>query len=184
MEPSTRSLTISTEPRRDARMNVEEVSQPDGSRFLRELFDIFINPEIERRKTSGTLPANFRLESAQVIMNVGQHRVIRLNDEVRALMKTKVRPDAKPQMGAPVYWDEIEGIEDFQLTEEDPNAGHATILRASDGWLLFFDFRYNGQRVADVLAAADEFLAMSEYAKERHHMRAFMEKRRPAFKGR
>lgn len=156
-------------------MDSKGAAQTDGDRLLRQLFDIFINPEIERREEAGVLKGPFTLQSAQIIMNVGQHRIIRLNDEVRAMMQVRRAPGGSSEGGADVYWDEIESIEHFQLTEEDPNAGHATIIRGADGWFVFFDFRYNGQRVAEVLAAADEFLAMATFAKERGYQRAFME---------
>jgi hypothetical protein len=147
----------------------------EGSKFFQQLLDIWVKPEIERRRQGGKLPDTFVLESAQVIMNVGSPTVVRLNGEVKAFMK--VVPKGFPgQPGATVYWDEIERVEDFQLTEDDPNAGHATMLRAGDGrWRLFFDFRYNAQRVGELLRAAEEFLAASEYARSCGHPRALME---------
>jgi hypothetical protein len=156
-------------------MDQSERSDIPGDRFLRDLFDIFINPEISRRRAARLLPEAFQLHQAQVIMNVDAPRVIRLNDEVRALMKVKVAPGAGVQKGAQVYWDEIDNIEAFQLTEEDPNAGHATIIRVQNQWLVFFDFRYNAQRVAEVLDAADQFMAMCDHALALGHPRPFME---------
>jgi hypothetical protein len=156
-------------------MEQSERSDVPGDRFLRDLFDIFINPEISRRRAARLLPEAFQLHQAQVIMNVDAPRVIRLNDEVRALMKVKVAPGPGVQKGAQVYWDEIDNIEDFQLTEEDPNAGHATMIRVQNQWLVFFDFRYNAQRVAEVLDAADQFMAMCDHALALGHPRPFME---------
>jgi hypothetical protein len=111
-------------------------------------------------------------------MNLDQARVVRLNEEVKAVMLVKVHDTAKPDMGPgkPVYWDQIEDISDIQITEHDPNAGHVTLVGAPDGrWLVVFDFRYNTERVREVVLAADEFLNAPSFAAKQGYPRAFAE---------
>lgn len=144
-----------------------------GERFLSQVFEFWVNPEIERRRTAGTLPNGFELRGAQVIMNVGEPTIVRLNDEIRAFLLTKIN---KPvEKGQVAYWDDITSIEDIQLTDVDPNAGHVTVFRVGQGWAVLFDFRYNAERIRAVLEAADEFFSAAEAARSKRHRRAFME---------
>ncbi|AKU95762.1 hypothetical protein AKJ09_02426 [Labilithrix luteola] len=154
-----------------------EESAPEwGQTFLQQVFDLWVTPEIERRKNAGTLPGDFDLRGAQVIMNVGEPNIVRLNDEVRAVMITKLKGGSVGlQNGDPVYWDQIEGIDEIHLTDQDPNAGHVTILRVGSGWAINFDFRYNASRVRELLDAANEFFEAAESARFKNHQRAFME---------
>jgi len=103
---------------------------------------------------------------------------MRLNDEVQAVMWVSVHDKAKAEMvpGKPLYWDQIENIADIQLTNQDPNAGHVTLVGAPDGrWLVVFDFRYNAERVREVVAAAEEFLETAAFAAKEAYSRAFAE---------
>jgi hypothetical protein len=47
--------------------------------------DFWINPEIERSREAGTLPEDFALSAAQVILDPGADELqVRLNEEVKA----------------------------------------------------------------------------------------------------
>jgi hypothetical protein len=152
----------------------ESLLPPDGQqRLLHRIFEFWANPEIERRRIAGTLPPGFALVSAQVIMNIGQPTVVRLNEEVQGGFHAI--PNADVVGGEQFYWDQVQEIRDFQLTGADPNAGHFTIFWTGKGWLIFFDCRYNASKVGELLKAADEFLATAAFARERAHNRAFLE---------
>ncbi len=47
-------------------------------RFVQDFFDLWINPEIERRREVGQLSNSFVLYAAQVIMDYGAPTVVRL----------------------------------------------------------------------------------------------------------
>ena len=152
------------------------LDQEGCQRFLQQVFDLWVNPEIERRRQAGTLPPSFQLESAQVIMNVGEPTLVRLNIEVRAVMRVvPAVPVKESDKGNPIYWDQISSIEEIQLLDLDPNAGHVTMLKAPKGWAISFDFRYNAQRVQELLQTAEEFLDSAEHAGTQNHPRVFME---------
>jgi len=55
-----------------------------NTRFVEQFFELWINPEIERRQKAGSLPKNFALYAAQVIMNFDAPTEVRLNEEVKA----------------------------------------------------------------------------------------------------
>ncbi|MBX3197914.1 MAG: hypothetical protein KF894_07190 [Labilithrix sp.] len=147
-----------------------------NQRTLNETFRFWIDPEIERRKTAGSLPAGFQLHAAQVILNVGAPTTTRINEEVRAVMLVSKKPDtAAKQKGDPIFWDEIQDVSEVQLTDLDPNAAHVTVIRIGARWLLTFDFRYNAARVEAQVKAAEEFFDCAENARVKGHVRAFME---------
>ena len=52
-----------------------------GERLLKQALDLWINPEIERRRKDGRIPRGFAIKAAQVIMNVGKPLEVRLNEE-------------------------------------------------------------------------------------------------------
>lgn len=152
----------------------ESVLPPEGQqRLLRQIFDFWVNPEVERRRTAGTLSSGFTLLGAQVIMNIGEPIVIRLNDEVRAAFQVIANTDVAK--GEQFHWDQVKQITDFRLTDEDPNAGHFTICWTGKGWLIFFDCRYNAAKAGELLKAADEFIVAAGHAREQGHARAFLE---------
>jgi len=44
--------------------------------FVKQVFDLWVNPEVERRRQVGVLPTTFQLPAAQVVMNLGQPHVV------------------------------------------------------------------------------------------------------------
>ncbi len=157
----------------------EEDDRADANRrTMEDVFRIWINPEVERRQEAGLVTTPFPLEKAQVVLNVDQPVQIRLNDEVKAIMKVDLQEESKRDLkrGQPVLWDMVKSIVDVQLTDEDPNAAHITMIAIlGRGWWMHFDFRYNTARVRDTIEAAEQFLAAAEFAGGQAHRRAFAE---------
>lgn len=163
--------------RRFVRMSKGEAPTTDvdvSQATLNHAFELWINPEIERRRAAGTLPDNFVLHGAQIIMNVGESNEVRLNAEVKAVLSgTCNRPI---ENGEWVGWDDFSDIRNVMLLEDhDPNAGHVTIIRVRDRWLLAFDFNYNAANVKAHLDGADEFLAVAAHAHTKKFVRPFAE---------
>lgn len=112
----------------------------------------------------GRVPEDFALVAAQIVFEVGQTPAVRLNEEVRAVARfIAARAITK---GEDVMVDDLAGLEGVELTDEDPNAGHLTVLRMHDGWGVAFDFRYNAERVAAHRQTAREFLDTARSALE------------------
>lgn len=159
-----------TSPREE---NSEPAAPDFGDAIFRQALDLWINPEIERRKHAGTLPANFCLQRAQVVMNVDQPLQVRLNEEIKAIVRVRVKKAINK--GEPVYLSDIDEIESVELTDHDPNAGHLTMINHRSSWTINFDFRYNAQRIHDHLAATKEFLDTAEHCLEQKRYRPFYE---------
>jgi hypothetical protein len=64
----------------------EEFSQ----NLMQQVHELWINPEIERRREAGRLPDDFALTSVQVIMNLDADAPeVRFNEEVKVLAEAE-----------------------------------------------------------------------------------------------
>jgi uncharacterized protein (UPF0332 family) len=144
-----------------------------AQRILEQAFDLWINSEIERRKLAGTLPKGFQLFIAQVVMNVDRALDVRLNSEVKAVMKVRIRRAI--EKGEAVRMGDFSEVHQIELTDADPNAGHLTMILHEGNWHIAFDFRYNKKRIENHLDAAQEFLAVAKLCLETKRYRAFFE---------
>jgi hypothetical protein len=64
-----------------------EVHLDVDSRFVAQFVELWIEPEIQRRRSESELPTNFSLFAAQVIMNFDEPVQVRLNEEVIAIVR-------------------------------------------------------------------------------------------------
>jgi hypothetical protein len=113
----------------------------EGQGLLEQAWRLWIEPEVAQRQASGTLPKPFELRAAQVLMEIDRPRQVRLNEEVRAVISARAQRTI--QKGEPVSEADIDDIEEFTLTDTDPNAAHITMLLHRGVWRIGFDFRYN-----------------------------------------
>jgi HEPN domain-containing protein len=137
---------------------------PDNDEFSRNLFqDIFklyIEPEIERRKKGGKINNDFILTKAQITFNPDKkENIVKLNDEVYANAYIKPKKGVLKQYGEPVFEDEVEDLNDiYPAKEEDQDLGHITIIKFKNYYYLSFDFRYNKKLASKYIKKAKEFL--------------------------
>lgn len=140
----------------------------DFQRAFDQAMDLWILPEIERRQSAGKIGKPYKLHAAQIIFYAdARPRKIRLNEEVKALAKVKLKEDfaRDRQEGETIFEHEIEHYESLRLPEtEDPNCGHLTLIHTKGNWYLFLDCVYNRGRSEELLQAAKEFLAVAEHA--------------------
>src|ERR1041385_5443813 len=156
------------------KLPVAEVSETAPSKNLVEqALELWITPEIDRRKADGRITGEFALLAAQVIMNVDSSPEVRLNGEVKAALRLKANQPIEP--GGEIRLGENIEIEDVNLTDFDPNAGHVTMLLHGNTWLLRFDFRYNARRVEETLRLAREFLDAAKFGLEKNNLNAFVD---------
>ncbi len=149
------------------------VSKEIGKNLLNQVFEFWVNPEIERRRQNKILPKNFKLRMAQIVMNVGKPPIIRLNDEIKAQLVVRVTRNVVA--GDPVSTADIDEIENLKLTEDDPDAGHITIILHKNRWFISFNFHYNSSKVRNHIEAAHEFLETAQNALTSKRYRAFYE---------
>jgi hypothetical protein len=96
--------------------------------FSRNLFDqiiqLWVLPELQRRKQS---LKETELRGAQMIFySDGRNHVVRINDEIKAIGKVRLKPGIGKEKGEPVYENEVEGLEIINLTEEDSARANAS----------------------------------------------------------
>src|SRR5687768_4573131 len=98
---------------------MEPLSKEFNDNFFKHIAQLYIDPEIKKRRDENRLPQDFVLNAVQVIMNHDAPNEVRLNDEVSAkVIGNFSRPVTD---GEEVSVDDLEDIIDVQLTERDPN---------------------------------------------------------------
>lgn len=149
---------------------IKDVSQ----KLFQQTIDLWIKPEIEKRKSLNRLPNNFSLKSAQIIFSLDKGwNKVRLNKEVKAVVKCKVNRSINK--GELIYEKDIDKIESISLTEKDPNCAHITLLLFKDNWVISFDFIYNKKRIKDHIEASKEFFESAKDNIKKKRLRPFFE---------
>jgi hypothetical protein len=147
-----------------------------ASRTLEQAFRLWFEPELKRREATGSIGKEFAVWAGQVVMNLDADPVVRINEEIRGAFVARAgKAGLRAKPGEAILLRDIDQIESMELTDEDPNAGHLTAILHRGRWHLFFDFRYNAERINNLLAAADEFLAAATAAAEREHSIAMID---------
>jgi uncharacterized protein (UPF0332 family) len=133
---------------------------------FQQFMDLFITPEVQRRQEAGELPKPLDLRAAQIIFYPdGRKPHVRINAEVKAIGKMKLKPGISKKVGEPIYDYELEGLEEIHLLEEDaPDCGHATLMRIGNSWTLVFDFHYNKILSKKHIQTAQQFLEAAEFS--------------------
>jgi hypothetical protein len=141
---------------------------------IRQTMDFWINPEIERRREAGTLPDDFALSAAQVILDPDSEiPEVRLNEEVKAAILVETNRDVTP--GEEITADDIAAYKDIILTEDDPNAGHITIVPHQGHWGLAFDFRRNAAHIGQHVERARQFIDTAVWARQEGKLGPFVD---------
>lgn len=144
-----------------------------GDRF----FEMYIADEVEQPKADGRLPPTFTAEdlyAAQAIFNPEEPPVVRLNDEVkyRVVEHTLYGVDDRGHLN----YADVTNRKQIELTGDDLNAGHGTLIRRSDGvWYFTVGLLKNSKRIRQYTDVAREFLASAEGAYTDKRWRAFVE---------
>lgn len=155
-------------------MEDTEHNEEMGKRLFDQAIELWINPEIEKRKLKGDLEEEIHLTAVQVIMNFDTPNEVRFNSEVKAVLEGVPKREIKA--GEEIQIDEaLKKITNVKLTEKDANAGHFTMLLHNGFWHMHFDFRYNSSLCSDYRSAANEFLYSSEICLSKNNMRAFVD---------
>jgi uncharacterized protein (UPF0332 family) len=141
---------------------------------INNAFRLWFIPEIERRKLNGIVPNDYRVWGAQVIMDLDNPEpIIHFNEEIHGVFRAEVLKKVK--VGEKISLLDLERIYEVTLTEEDPNAGHLTVLIIKGVWYLSFDFRYNAARIAEYITISKQFLELADVALTRGYMNALVE---------
>lgn len=145
-----------------------------GKKVFQQVMDIWINPEIERRKKLGKIDNSFILFKAQIVFSLDNGKnYVRLNNEVKAIAKCKVNKNKNK--GEMVYEKDVDNIEKIELTDTDINCAHITLLLFKNNWIISFDSRYNKERAKEHIEASKEFYESAVDNLNKNRLRPFFE---------
>jgi len=139
--------------------------------------ELFILPEITRRKNSGILPDNFVLSQAQVLLlGDGTPAKVRLNEEAEIVAEAKLKEGIAKQPGDPILPDEIETLGGLRLPDDkEPDFAHISFVNYRGRWLMSFDFRYNKRLARKHLDAARQFYDSARYSYKKGLLSPFID---------
>jgi len=145
-----------------------------GQKIFQQTLDIWIIPEIERRKKRGVVDDKFVVSKAQIIFSLDKgFNEVRLNEEVKAIIEGKATRDIKK--GETIYEKDLENIENIKLSDEDFNCAHITLLLFKGKWIISFDFRYNKEIIREHIEASKEFYESAIENLNKERLRPFYE---------
>jgi len=150
------------------------IDETTKQRVFQQVMDIFIIPEIERRRKEGSIKDGTIISKMQIIFSLDKGKnEIRLNEEVKAIASAKANKSIKKD--GIVYEMDVDAIEKIELTDEDLNCAHITLLLFKNNWIISFDFRYNKERVKTHIEASKEFYESAINNLDNNRLRPFYE---------
>jgi len=166
---------------RPRRVPIEEAIADDapGKRTLMQFLELFVNPEIEKRKQAAKIDESFIVTRAQVVLHADMREpTVRLNDEIAGIAIARLGEGSVGReytSGSPLYLHEIDTIERFELPEEERDAGHITMFGLNGKIALFFDARRNRSSASVTLEKSKQFFELAEASFEKKHWTAFVD---------
>lgn len=143
-------------------------------RVFQQVMDIFVIPEIEKRRKDGKISEGTVISKMQIVFSLdNQKNYVRLNNEVKAIATGKANKSINK--GDIVYENDINNIEKIELTNEDINCAHITLLLFKNNWVISFDFRYNKERIKEHIEASKEFYESAVENLDKNRLRPFYE---------
>ena len=135
----------------------EAAQKEMGERLLAQAFELWFNPEIERRAAAGTLPDEFTLYAAQALFPPEGENRVRLNDELTGVMLVVVQRAV--EKGEQVMLSDLAEALRYELDDADMDCGHLTVIRRGESWMIDFNFQSGRAKAADMLKLADQYHA-------------------------
>ena len=134
-------------------------------RILWQAEEFWWAPEIERRKAMGVMDDDFAIVMAQALFCPDGSIVVRFNEEVRGI--ANVRASRRIEKGDQVHKNDLDGLESFDLLEDDLDSGHFTMIKVTSGWFVTFNFLRSRSLCASLLDSAKEFLDVVRFSMEK-----------------
>lgn len=130
----------------------------------KQMMDMYITPEVQRRQAAGLLPAPLHLLAAQILFTP-TGTIVRINQEVKA--EAAVGPERQLTPGEPIYMHDLVDVVALEPVEAERDFGHFTLFRTGETWRLIFDFRQNRASAIQLVDKAEQFLLTAQLAKDR-----------------
>jgi len=151
--------------------NIDETHLYDN--LFKQCLTLWINPEIEKRKSENRLPDKFIIKRVQIILPLGSTPTVRFNEEVKVIVKAKCNKAIKK--GDVIYESDVDSIEDIRLTEEETDFGHITMIVFKNHWLISFSFLYDQKKSKEFYEIGESFLESANKDLEAKNYRPFVE---------
>ena len=133
--------------------------------LIQQAHEFWWAPEIEHRKNTGKIDSTFQMRAAQALFPPDGKAVVRFNDEVRGI--AHVRVSHPVEKGGKVYEHDLDGLEAFDLEEEDLDNGHFTMIKKMGGWFISFNFMSCRKRCTQLLKYSRDFLDVARISNRR-----------------
>lgn len=146
-----------------------------GEAIFTQIISIYVNPEIARRVEAGLMAAGTTLTKIQVILFDDGRNQVRLNEEVKATWKVKLKKGVRKEKGDPIYDNEVEQFQPAELLDDDLDCAHVTMISVADRWQISFSFQYNQKTARAHLEAAEEFFASAKESMANGRFRPFVD---------
>jgi uncharacterized protein (UPF0332 family) len=153
------------------------LDQEGVNRFFQQCFELWINPELEKRKQSGLITEPFVLNSAEVVMfGDGSPLEVRLNEEVRSIFKVSIPQERIQSLGPGdlVSADNAQVL-DIKPPQDEIDHAHVVLIRTGQTWAFTFNFTYNSGHVAECYKAAKEFFDSAQNNLQNDKYRSFID---------
>ncbi len=147
---------------------MKELTGNFGKNVFENFWDLFFEPEINRRKKEGLIDENFEFFAGQVIFFPSPKKpLIRINKEVSANVKV-IEEKLEDKI--------IEKIQYVELNEKEfENCGHITLIHYPNGRHLSFDFIRNQALVRKHLKTSNEFIETAIFALKKDYSSSFID---------
>ena len=127
--------------------------------LLQQLFDLFIEPELNRRGNT-LLPGD--INKVLITLAPFSPPLVELNDEVQLIAQVAINRTIEE--GEAITEADIEGVARLAPETMDSDAGWVAIWRLGNQFTIQFDFRRNRGRANSMLDLADQFLRTAQMA--------------------
>lgn len=141
--------------------------------LLKQLFEVWVNPEIEKRKEAGIFSNGTNVRRVQVLFSVEGKPIVRINEEVKVIGKVKINRPVKK--GEAIYEKDIEEIPELYLEKHERDFGHITAIQFRGSWLLTFSFIYDVSKSKKLFEIGCEFLEAAKKSYDNGNLRPVVE---------
>lgn len=139
-------------------------SDDSAKNILDNFYDMFVKPDLSKRQERGELPTPLTLTRFQVVFSPHYGKpIVRINNEVKGNAQFKLKEGFSFKPGDTIYDNQVSGLENIQLKDEDNGCTHFTAMILDGKWNLFFDFQHNIARSKKLLLISKQFFESAEY---------------------
>lgn len=157
--------------------NLVRIRTDEPEALFHQALDLWVNPELSRRREAGILDADFSFEAAQMLFDLDGTTTIRLNDEVNGALQVILDRDVDE--GEPVLASELTEVRGLLRDDPDSEVAIVTIMyREYKNQRLFTiisDWRYNLGLANATFENGLEYLSAAQLADKDALRRPFVE---------